>query len=177
METIIEHLLAYRTLYIVGLIAVILIILLIILRPKKVKPIKVDNAQKEKSEIDNIIEALENNEERRPMTTFEEEQEANAIISYQELVEAVRAKKEQLNANKNVTVSSVIESLENDKVTNVVDTEVVENNDVTLTVEEIKEENPKKFKNSEFISPIFGKDSNKTNEDFLNNLKDFRSNL
>ena len=153
METIIEHLLAYRTLYIVGLIAIILIILLIILKPKKVKPIKVDNVQKEKSEIDNIIEALENNEERRPMTTFEEEQEANAIISYQELVEAVRAKKESMVPVNNV-VKEAIETVE----------------------EEVKEET-KKFKSSEFISPIFGKDSNKTNDEFLKELKDFRSNL
>ena len=36
---------------------------------------------------------------------------------------------------------------------------------------------PKKFKSSEFISPIFGKDSNRTNDEFLQDLKDFRSNL
>ena len=41
---------------------------------------------------------------------------------------------------------------------------------------EVKEET-KKFKSSEFISPVFGKDSNRTNDDFLKALKDFRSNL
>ena len=45
----------------------------------------------------------------------------------------------------------------------------------TPVIEE--QEEPKKFKSSEFISPIFGKDSNKTNDDFLKELKDFRSNL
>ena len=52
----------------------------------------------------------------------------------------------------------------------------------TFTQEEVNEimkpkEESKKFKSSEFISPIFGKDSNRTNDEFLKDLKDFRSNL
>ena len=50
----------------------------------------------------------------------------------------------------------------------------IENSEVTNPVSVAVEEQPK-FKNSEFISPIFGKDSN--NDEFLKELKDFRSNL
>ena len=133
---------------------------MLILKPKKEK--NIPNIEiSEKTEIEKVVEALENQEVRRPMTTFEEEQEANAIISYQELVQAVNAKKSQM------------EKETKEEKENIVKEPVLENN---LEVE-IDKESDKKFKNSEFISPIFGKDSNKTNEDFLNNLKDFRSNL
>ena len=61
------------------------IILLIILKPKKVKPIEttIDNVKEEKTDIEKVMEALEENKEERVMTTFEEEQEANYIISNQ----------------------------------------------------------------------------------------------
>lgn len=123
------------------LLMVALLLLLIIfiissfVKPKKIKPITItkDDIINEKTEIEKVIEALEENENSRTLTTFEEEQEANAIISYQELVKAVREKKAHMQS---------------------------------------KEEKPK-FKNSEFISPVFGKE----NDDFLKELKDFRGNL
>lgn len=161
MNFIIDNILTYKYVYI-GLLALLLliIILIIVLKPKKIKPIeaRVDDEPKnnEKTEIEQVIEALEDNSEKRPMTTFEEEQEANAIISYQELVQAVNEKKARLekDAPKKLDPEVPAELLEN--------------------VEE-KPEEPPKFKNSEFISPIFGKDSN--NDNFLKELKDFRNNL
>lgn len=175
MNIILMHLFTYRYLYIIGII-LILIILLITFKPKRVKPIKVttlDEKNKEKSEIESLIETLETTESKRSMTSFEEEQEANAIISYQELVAAVNAKKASMKESESgkTTVMDVIENLNDTKNLNT-------NSDIVVEemVEE-KEEIEKKFKNSEFISPIYGKDGNKTNEDFLTNLKDFRSNL
>ena len=163
MNFIIENILAYKYIYI-GFLALILVItiLLIIFKPKKVKPIeitiddKVDNDKKEKNEIEKVIEALEENKTDRPMTTFEEEQEANAIISYQELVQAVNEKRGHLD---NKTAVKKVEA------------EIPKE---LLNYEE-EEKQPPKFKNSEFISPIFGKDSN--NDDFLKELKNFRNNL
>lgn len=158
MNFIIDNILTYKYVYI-GLLALLLliIILIIVLKPKKIKPIeaRVDDEPKnnEKTEIEQVIEALEDSSEKRPMTTFEEEQEANAIISYQELVKAVNEKKAHMDP-KPVTA--------------------IENSEVTNPVSVAVEEQPK-FKNSEFISPIFGKDSN--NDEFLKELKDFRSNL
>lgn len=174
MNIILAHLFTYRYLYIIGII-LILIILLITLKPKRVKPIEVPTLddKKEKSEIESLIETLETSESKRSMTSFEEEQEANAIISYQELVAAVNAKKASMKESESgkTTVMDVIENLNDTKNLNT-------NSDIVVEeVVEEKEEIEKKFKNSEFISPIFGKDGNKTNEDFLTNLKDFRSNL
>lgn len=155
MEEVLNHI--YQNIYFYLLITFILILIVILIatKPKKVKPIEItiDDVEKEKTDIEKVLESLEENKNARPMTTFEEEQEANAIISYQELVEAVRAKKESMVPVNNV-VKEAIETVE----------------------KEVKEET-KKFKSSEFISPIFGKDSNKTNDEFLKELKDFRSNL
>lgn len=163
MDFIIENILNYKYIYI-GFLALILLItiLLIIFKPKKVKPIeitiddKIDNKTDDKNEIEKVIEALEENKNDRPMTTFEEEQEANAIISYQELVQAVNEKRAHFD-NKNVVKK--------------VEAEIPKE---LLDYEEETKPTPK-FKNSEFISPVFGKDSN--NDDFLKELKDFRNNL
>lgn len=160
MEIILSHLATYKFYYLFFTI-VLLIVILIVTRPKKVKPIDItiDDVKDEKTDIEKVIESLEENQNSRPMTTFEEEQEANAIISYQELVEAVRLKKELMG--------------EKDEVKPQINIEVQEEvNEIMKPKEESK-----KFKSSEFISPIFGKDSNRTNDEFLKDLKDFRSNL
>ena len=96
MDVIVENIIAYKYIYLGFLaLAILIIVLLIIFRPKKVKPIDVtiDDVKEEKNDIEKVIEALEANKNDRPMTTFEEEQEANAIISYQELVKAVNEKR------------------------------------------------------------------------------------
>ena len=95
--------------------------------------------------------------EANKIARFEEEQEENAIISYQELVQAVNEKRARLEN------SELPKKLEPE-----IPAELIEN------VEKPTPETPK-FKNSEFISPIFGKDSN--NDNFLKELKDFRNNL
>jgi hypothetical protein len=99
-----------------------------------------------KPEINNIINSIEKdliNDKRTVVANFETDQEQEAIISYQELLK----KKDVLTAN------------------NKYDDELVE----TIEIEEpIKldpispktEEAVKKFKNSEFISPIFGRVDN-----------------
>lgn len=165
MENILNHLITYKFYYLFFTI-VLLIIILFVTRPKKVKPIDItiDDVKKEKTDIEKVLESLEENKDSRPMTTFEEEQEANAIISYQELVEAVKLKKESIEEKE--------EMVEKQREVNNVNLEILED------VEEIKpQEEMKKFKSSEFISPVFGKDSNKTNDEFLKELKDFRNSL
>ena len=186
MDIIINHILEYKYVYII-LISVLLLvfILLIIFKPKKVKPIEVtiDDEPTEKTEIEKVIEALEENKNERVMTSFEEEQEANAIISYQELVKAVEEKRLHLEPKKTETdekLSSVVEAIVEPNI----EKEVQINLEKEVTTEpalEIEEplvqpeKSHPKFKNSEFISPIFGKDNN--NDKFLKDLKDFRNNL
>ena len=98
MEIILNHLIAYKFYYLFFTI-ILLIVILIVTKPKKVKPIEItiDDVKNEKTDIEKVLESLEENKSSRPMTTFEEEQEANAIISYQELVEAVRLKKDLMS--------------------------------------------------------------------------------
>lgn len=165
MVEVLNQILMHRYFYLLILFIIILIVLLIVTKPKKVKPIEktIDDVENEKTDIERVLESLEENKNARPMTTFEEEQEANAIISYQELVEAVKQKKEMMGTTNVVKESS--EKIEKDEEVEQIVNEIEDNKEV------------KKFKSSEFISPIFGKDSNKTNDDFLKELKDFRSNL
>ena len=164
---ILENLMQYKYVFIIAFSLILLIIiLLIILKPKKVKPIEttIDDVKEEKTDIEKVIEALEENKEERVMTTFEEEQEANAIISYQELVKAVQEKKLQGIAPIKKEEPQVLQ-------------EEIEQPVVNDNILEVKEDEPQKetkFKNSEFISPVFGKDNN---DKFLKDLKDFRSNL
>lgn len=106
--------------------------------------------------------------------SFEQEQEENAIISFQELLK-FKAEQEKMMAKE--------ESIEKEE----------------ATIVETKQEETKKFSNTEVISPVFGrmekeeKEENhelekslninplkkeiKESEDFLNALKDFRKNL
>ncbi len=158
--------------YIITLIIVVIVLIILVatLMPKKIAPIEktIDDVKNEKTDIEKVIESLETSSNDRVMTTFEEEQEANAIISYQELVAAVKEKKATIEKSKEPNqnllneVTRVIENAKKDSIT-VPEVEVP-----TQTVKP-------KFKNSEFISPIFGKTTN--NDEFLKELKDFRSNL
>ena len=186
MDIIIDHILDYKYVYIISISVLLLILILsIVLKPKKVKPIEVtiDDEPKDKTEIEKVIEALEENKNERVMTSFEEEQEANAIISYQELVKAVEEKRLHLEPKKPQTdenLSSVVESI----IEPTIEQEVQINLEEDVTTEPVleieeplvqPEKSQPKFKNSEFISPIFGKDNN--NDKFLKDLKDFRNNL
>ena len=98
-------------------------------------------------------------EQEGDIETFEREQEEKAIISYQELLKATGKLREL--TKENVKEEIQIEDIEKE--------------------ETVKEE-PKKFKNTEFISPVYGKEApesvmNRKNQEFLNSLKDFRRNL
>ncbi len=149
----------------------------------QVKPIEEVIRIKSKTSIDDITNLLENTEMNKPidLTKFEEDQEENAIISYDELVKRAGAKK---------IVYECEEKIENKE--EMIDIE---------KVDDVKEE--KKFKASKVISPIFGiqkeveekddiletfidlenfsndKPSNteESDSEFLNNLKQFRSTL
>ena len=128
----------------------------------------------EKTSIDKIEELLEEGTKINPidLTKFEEEQEANAIISYDELVKKAGATK--------------------------IIYECDSSNDDMLSHNETKEEKEdKKFIASKVISPIYGVQKNETDdfidleefddnkyelndekdEKFLKSLKEFRSEL
>lgn len=170
----------------------------------------------ESNELENILKKMQEDIDLKPedvVKKFEEEQEEKAIISYQELVDNVKSGKieviddEETNTNfvESLNIEEPVETVatleEKSSVTPEMVKEVIEN----ISISSVKEE-PKKFKNSAFISPIYGimtenleypkvkktenildimntKDYNelteeiKRQEEFLNALKEFRNNL
>lgn len=117
--------------------------------PKKEEVQEVQEEKNEKSSIEDVLRLMNADLEKQKyenIDKYEEEQEENAVISYQELLD----RKMALNEEKK---------------------------------EKQQEAFVPKFSNTEFISPIFGRVEKKEeeieilDEDFLNNLKEFRSNL
>lgn len=181
-----EQIMKYKYILIAILFLIaILIFVYLLIKKQKVKPIdmeKIEEEENKKTSIEEVLDAMESTTPERTMTTFEQEQEENAIISYQELVKAVNEKKANSEFKKNnvekedTSNESILDELiqveEDIKDEN--EAEDIISNDILDEKPVVKEE--KKFKNSEFISPVFGKDKN-SNDDFLNELKDLRKNL
>lgn len=234
MNTIYDFLLANIYLYICIIIVLIIIatiLSIIAANQKNRKKIKDDFVEAERvdtelnkieetpksNELEDILKKMQEDIDLKPedvVKKFEEEQEEKAIISYQELVDNVKAGKievieeeeSDINFVENLNIEDDNEQVmaieeETPSVTPQMVKEAIEN----ISVSSIKEE-PKKFKNSEFISPIYGvmdqkfeyptvkknenildimntKDYNelteeiKRQEEFLNALKEFRRNL
>lgn len=81
------------------------------------------------------------------VATFEQEQEENSIISYQELVNSLKGKKEPVQEVKTVEVVPAIE-------------ETISHNEqlsIDTVLNVVEKEPQKKFKNTDFISPVYGK--------------------
>jgi hypothetical protein len=102
--------------------------------------------EEQKAEIlDNILDKMEIDLKTKkvlPTANFESEQEEQAIISYKELL--------KVKDDPNLFVDD-----------EVIDVEVTKTNNLVLDeVSDTTKEAIKKFKNSEFISPIFGKVDN-----------------
>lgn len=170
------------------------------------------------NELEDILKKMQEDIDLKPedvVKKFEEEQEEKAIISYQELVDNVKAGKIEVIEDEQSDIDFV-ESLNIDTSSEPIISTMDEEKD-TVTPEMLKEviqtisnskveEEPRKFKNSEFISPIYGvmdtnleyptvkknenildimntKDYNELTEEiqkqeeFLNALKEFRNNL
>lgn len=174
----------------VGLVLFGIVIFYVVTRNRNVKPItedeRFDNEEKEapkelnaeqqkaKEELERVFNQMSadleaKNPEPATIETFEREQEENAIISYQELIKQVEARKkmEQRPVRNDDYLKETLKPEESyfDK-----KEEKTEPYLSTLEKEEVKEESylsslekeekpkeePKKFKNSEIISPIFG---------------------
>lgn len=237
METILNLIIQNVYLYIcilIVLVILITILVIVITNNKNREKIKenfeeADKLEQEIQEIENgkvsneledIIKKMQEDIEVKPedvVKKFEEEQEEKAIISYQELVDNVKAGKIEVIEDDNSEINYVESLIENSQIDDepimgtsieseqVVTPEMVKDAIQSISNDSIKEE-PKKFKKSEFISPIFGimdnkieystvkkqentldimntRDYNKLTEEikkqeeFLNALKEFRNNL
>ena len=122
--------------------------------------------KKENNELESLIEQMQQDIEMKPeevVKKFEEDQEEKAIISYQELVDNVKQGKIDIVEDDNGDVNFV-EQLTEEK-TPVIETIEDESSVTPEMVKEAidtiardkKEEEVKTFKNSDFISPIYGK--------------------
>lgn len=211
---------------IICLIILMTILLIVCGNQRKRRKIKNDYVEAEKieselstpleeknSELESILKKMQEDMEVKPedvVKKFEEEQEEKAIISYKELVDNVKSGKIEVIDDDTSDVDFVVD-LAHEKVEMVNDVEesvtpqMVKDAIKTITTESVKEE-PKKFKQSDFISPIYGimdnkleyptvkrqenildimntRDYNelteeiKRQEEFLNALKEFRNNL
>lgn len=126
------------------LIIALVIFLFLFFKPKK-KNIKTNN---QKDNIEELLEVMQKDLEQKQevrVPSFEEEQEAKAIISYKELLEAKSNNQEQVSAN-----SLVEENTDEDELSTMLKTNIDFINN---------QNNPSepKFMNSEVISPIFGR--------------------
>jgi len=235
MDTIYNFLLTNIYLYICIIIVLVIIatiLFIIASNQKNRKKIKDDYVEAERieaelekieetpqsNELENILKKMQEDMDLKPedvVKKFEEEQEEKAIISYQELVDNVKSGKIEVIDDEE-TDTNFVESLNMEEAsepivvstldeTSSVTPEMVKEAIQNISDSSVKEE-PKKFKNSAFISPIYGvmtenleypkvkknenildimntKDYNelteeiKKQEDFLNALKEFRNNL
>ncbi|MBQ9011502.1 MAG: hypothetical protein IJ093_02515 [Bacilli bacterium] len=177
-----------------------------------IKPVTKEQ-QEAKDELERVFNQmaadLEKKEsEEMSIEEFEREQEENAIISYQELIKQANAKKIMTPAYEKPQ-KEVVKIIKDEEPKEVIKKENGANKkqltQLELEIADFDEE-PKKFKNSEIISPIFGiqgsenyekskasvnvvsaprhaydKEKNpyeeNDNNDFLNSLKEFRNNL
>ena len=233
MEIIYNFIISNIYLYIciiISLIVLTSILLIAATNERKRRKIKNDFVEAEKIEeelntkeesvvsnkLEEILKKMQEDIDTKPedvVRKFEEEQEEKAIISYQELVDNVKAGKieviddEESNINyvENLGLEVETEPVMQIEEESSVTPEMVKEAIYNISESSVKEE-PKKFKKSEIISPIFGimndsveypkvkksenildimntRDYNelteeiKRQEEFLNALKEFRKNL
>lgn len=180
----VEHLTEYSLYYLIGLTCLLVILLLVIaIRGRKANKKVVPAVETKKSdlELEAVLKSMEESTPTKKALSFEQEQEENAIISYKELLEAAKGKIEETETVPTVAVEPSLEVVEE-----VEEIPVIEEVETLPNIEEfestvVETDEPKRFKNSEFISPVFGKDepkeSSDTNDEFLAALKSFRSSL
>ena len=199
----------YIYLGIIGVLVVIIILTILSIKKDRDKAIKArsyvkpviteEEKEQAKLELEKVVDEMQKNLDNEKVTTsdittYEEEQESKAIISYQELVEAVRNSNEAKahhEVGMEVADASAIEKPEE-----VIPTDPAEEITIDSVInkvykEEVKPYSEENFQTSEVISPIYGManevddkpiyndlDSDMEEVDeFLDSLKDFRKNL
>lgn len=209
-----EDLINNSTFYycLVGIVYVLCIVFVVMLLVKNKRKKHVEVKTEVKNDLDtvdleSVLEKMqeEANKQKDQIMTFEEEQEEKAIISYQELLNAVKKNVNEVTKPK----ESLEEQIEKKEIKS-----DLENSIESIVLKDTiykkqTETKSSKFQNSEFISPIYGRVNNdveypkikafndKDNEDdlektiimpkldskidsndeFLRILKEFRNNL
>ena len=111
---------------------------------------KLKENYKDNSSVEEIIDSLKNAKDKTAsdaLKKFEDEQEEQAIISYKQLVEAVRGKDNQDNIEKEEQEINDTKDL----------LEKYDNLNIEIDSEPMMEKNDYSYKPNEFISPVFGR--------------------
>lgn len=124
--------------------------------PEELKITKIETEEvAPKANLEEVLEKMQADLDKKEdiVTLFEQEQEEKAIISYQELLNS----KNQNNKGANKELLSVIEQIENGKQ----EKGMLQPDYTEEEMNQVENKN-KKFKNTEFISPVYGKIENHT---------------
>lgn len=137
-------------------------------KEKEIEEIREDNPT---NEIEQLLSKMEADSKLKPediVANFEEEQEAQSIISYKELVDAVKNRQEdiyedELESKPLATVSDFMkqkeaQELENSAILSIKDISEKSEVDEIKSCEELEEKEitSLKFKKTDVISPVFG---------------------
>lgn len=158
--------------------------------PEEIKITKIEEpeeSEKPKANLEAVLEKMQADLDKKEdvAAIFEQEQEEKAIISYQELLKS----KNKTTIEPNPEIRSVIEQIQdknygNDICNNFEESEPIEAlfepKPIYIEVEEAKEtplkqEEPKKFKTTDFISPIYGKQENHMEYPKIPNFNELRN--
>ena len=166
----IEKLVNNSTFYycLIGVVYVLCIIFVVMLlvknKRKKYAELKTENKKDlESIDLELVLEKMQNetSKSKDEIVSFEEEQEEKAIISYQELLNAVKK-----NVNEVTQVQELPkENVERQELKSIISNEdvlepVILQNESSVKTTLDNEIKPTKFQNSEFISPIYGRVNN-----------------
>lgn len=205
IEDIINSSMFYYILVAVTYVLVILFVIMLIISRKKKKRVTMDKPKDIDSiDLESVLGKMQEDVSQKTDVprTFEEEQEEKAIISYQELLHAVKKDvndvtrvnvdevevyNDPLEERELPTLNSIINkedtSLEPIVLANELD---VESDEEVNTVDDLSRSNTR-FQNSEFISPIYGRVNNeieypkipsiKVEEDNKKEIKNFEPEL
>lgn len=165
----IEKLVNNSTFYycLVGIVYVLCIIFVVMLlvknkRKRYIEPKVEPKKDLESVDLESVLEKMQEevNKPKDDIMTFEEEQEEKAIISYQELLNAVKKNVNEVTNPTEIKEEVLIEeSINQIQETNILEPVILESEH---NIKVISKEQPKttKFQNSEFISPIYGRLNN-----------------
>lgn len=139
----------------------------------EIKITKINEEEKPKANLEEVLEKMQADLDKKEdvVAIFEQEQEEKAIISYQELLQS----KNKNIEGSNKELLSVIEQISNPTPNNIYD-------EIEEPIEAIPmvSEEPKKFKTTDFISPVYGKQDNNIKYPKIpnfNELKETKNNI
>ena len=158
--------------YVAVALAYVLVILFVIFllvrnKKKRIEKMRVEEAHKkdiESVDLEAVLDKMQDDVNKTKVDevkSFEEEQEEKAIISYQELLKAV--KKDVDNVTKVELPKEEPQVALEDEPVQIMPEEIIEKKvdyPAVETIEKKANEKQSKFQNSEFISPIYGRVNN-----------------